>query len=194
MREIRTYPSIDRPLHLNVSPLYIKFFLALHRPFATFSDPSFYVSRNLARVYARQHYRDVCAAFRDIADADPFATLIAGNGTLFRIEAIQSVMWLAYELYCSDHHNNGNTYDLGDSTDWNRVSIREMLTEVVVFTGKAFRTRELAGLAYLVPTLVLQHLTVLESCILSSWEYSCAIPNTGQALLEKFSGFLKLKH
>lgn len=182
--------------HRYVAFVYHKFLVALHRPFAALRDPAFYLSRDISRHRARAHYRDVVAAFA-AADAgglsspssDPFAALLAGNGTLFRVEAVQSALWLSFELYRADGYDAYMPSRSG-SLGRDRAAVRELLGRGVVFAERALRTHERAGLAFLVPSLVLRHAAVLRTCAPGSQEYHRAMQDACKGLVDQFSGIM----
>lgn len=161
-----------------VSFIYHKYTVALHRPFATLHDPEFYLSRDISRKCARRHVQDVCtSALGDNATTgDPFQALLVGNGTMFRVEAIQSALWLAFELYRSEDYDR-YTMIPHSSSDWNRSAGLALLGEAQQFASQALRRGELAGLAYIIPSLVMLHVMLKTKWPRGSEGYESAMKN-----------------
>ncbi|KAJ4250985.1 hypothetical protein NW762_011635 [Fusarium torreyae] len=170
--------------------VYQKFLATLHRPFAPFRDPVFYLSRDITRNQAQDHYRQVCAAFRGGRNEEPFAALIAGNGTMFRIQAIQSALWLSFELYREDDYDVYVPGITGSGTV-DKATIETLLSEGIVYAEKAIRTHELAGAAFLVPSLVLHHRAAIQRGQLpGSQQYHDTMSDAGKRLKDKLTNIL----
>lgn len=168
-----------------VEYIYHKYLVALHRPFATFDEPAFYLSRDISRHRAQRHLQNVCASYRDGSSADAFGAMLVGNGTMFRVAVIQSALWLSFELYRSE------TYDTymsiaGSSSGWNRPVSIEVLGEVIEFAEQGLRRGELAGLAYLIPSLVLQHAASQKVGSIGSDGYNTSMIRACKDMRDKF--------
>lgn len=174
-----------------VSFVYYKSLAALHRPFATLNDPGFYLSRDICRSHAQRHQLAVVEAFRDGSLQDPFAALIAGNGTMFRIEAIQSALFLSFELYrCDDY--NPYLASLSSSPIYGKAALQELLEHSLGFSEKAIQTHELAGVEFLVLSMVFQHTSLKEKWILGSQQYHHAMFQAGERVGTNFKSLVSL--
>ncbi|ETS86284.1 hypothetical protein PFICI_00112 [Pestalotiopsis fici W106-1] len=179
-------PSSEQSFaHKYVAFIYHKYLAALHRPFATLHDAAFYLSRDISRNRAQRHVHDVCAAFRDKRPNDPFGALLIGNGTMFRVEAIQSALWLAFELYRSEEYDNYMTIP-GSSSGWDESTNVQLIEEAMDFAEKSLRKGELAGLAYLLPSLVLQDVEAQKIWTRGSDGYNIAMKTAGERMRNHF--------
>lgn len=168
-----------------VEYIYHKYLVALHRPFATFAEPAFYLSRDISRHRAQRHLQDVCASYRDGSSTDAFGAMLIGNGTMFRVEFIQSALWLSFELYRSESYDTYTSIP-GSSSGWKRPVSMEVLGEVIELAEQGLRRGELAGLAYLIPSLVLQHTASHKAGPVGSDDYNTAMIRAGKNMRDQF--------
>lgn len=113
---------------------------------------------------------------------NPFAVLLASNGTIFRIETIKSALWLSFELYRSTDSDEYMETFINSSQVDESIN-QELLVKIIRLSEESLRRHELAGSAFLIPSLVLEHVVLLKRWSTCSQDYAIAMHNTGRSKL-----------
>ncbi|KAF7193057.1 Transcription factor asR3 [Pseudocercospora fuligena] len=162
-----------------ISFVYARFLAALHRPFATMSDPAFYLSRSLAVRLSKRYLRDLSVAYRRQGPVDHFDALLPSNGIIFRSEALQALLVCCHEVIRED-----NAMQMAlSSPDEGRTSVKEAIKDIFGILEERVQLHELPERFFLAPAMVYAHCIATARTRPESEEYRRAMAEAGREAL-----------
>ncbi|EME80363.1 uncharacterized protein MYCFIDRAFT_78104 [Pseudocercospora fijiensis CIRAD86] len=162
-----------------ISFVYARFLAALHRPFATMSDPAFYLSRSLAVRLSKRCLRELSRAYKRRGNVDHFDALLPGNGIMFRSEALQALLVCCHEMIRED-----NAMQMALSPpDEGRTSVMEAIKDFFGIAEARVQLHELPERFFLAPAMVYAHTLATARSRPDSEDYRRAMAEAGREAL-----------